>query len=200
MSTTYKEAFDTWKTEIMPEVIAQYGKDDYPALAESWNDYTDSLHKDGEFTDLQYYYCPAWDDEMPEHDGTHLLESMGVAFAYLRVNTRPDNLMADMPAGSSHHRVLIKRGNQEMTIYYSRGPAHESENPDNADVFNSLLIDTSAIDIGYEFEEWAENLGFNPDSREAERIFKLCQETLLHLKTLFSDSELDELRELFADY
>lgn len=200
MTMTYKEAFETWQTEIMPDVIAHYGKDDHPALAESWNDYTDSLHKDGEFTDLQYYYCPAWDDEMPEHDGTYLLESMGVSFAYLRVSTRPDKLMSDMPAGSSHHRVLIKRGNREMTTYYSRGPAHKSENPDNADVFNSLLMDTSDIDIGYEFDEWAENLGFDPDSRKAERIFKLCQETLLHLKTLFSDSELDELRELFADY
>lgn len=66
-------------------------------------------------------------------------------------------------------------------------------------MFNSLLMDTSDIE-DYDFEEWAENLGWDPDSRKAERSFKACQDILLNLKTLFSASELDDLRELFADH
>lgn len=193
-----KQAFETWKSEIKPAVIAQYGADDEPALSEAWNDYTDGLCKDGELTDLQYHYCPAWDDDIPDDDKEFLLEKMGVSFASLRINERPDGLMPDMPAGSSHWRILIRRDGKDMTIYYSMGAAHTGT-PDDLDVFNSLLMDTADID-GANFEDWAENLGFDPDSRKAERTFKACQETLLNLRTLFNESELSDMRELFADY
>jgi len=197
---TIAEAFAAWKSDIMPGVIDQYGADDVPALSESWNDYTDGLCKDGQLSDLQYHHCPAWDDEMPDDDGdgAYILEQMGVTFAALRINERPDGNMSDMPAGSTHWRILIKRSGKDMTVFYSMGPAH-SGTPDDCDVFNSLLMDTSDIE-GEAFEDWAENLGFDPDSRKAERCFKACQETLLNLRTLFTNRELDDLRELFADY
>ncbi|AEY69524.1 hypothetical protein AH2_00013 [Burkholderia phage vB_BceS_AH2] len=196
---TLAQAFEQWNADIKPAVIKEYGRDDYPALSESWNDYTDSLCKEGALNDLQYHHAPAWDDDIPDADDepAFILESMGVSFAFLRINERPDSLMSDMPAGSSHWRVLIKRGDKEMTVHYSMGPAHVGI-PEAADVFNSLLMDTSDID-GEAFEDWAENLGYDPDSRKAERIFKACQETALHLQTVFTRSELDDLREIFAD-
>lgn len=196
---SYREAFDAWQSDIMPSVIERYGKDDYTALAESWNDYTDMLCKDGQFNDLQYNYCPAWDEGIPDDDGGYILDAMGVAFAYLPINQRPDKLMSDMAPGSTHYRVLIKRGNREMTIHYSQGPAHGTE-PSDESVFHSLLTDSSDIESGYEFEEWCDNLGFDSDSRTAERIYKACEEILLNLKILFSDSELSDLREIFEDY
>lgn len=198
MNMTFKEAFATWSADIKPAVIQQYGRDDYTALAESWNDYTDSLCKDGKLSDLQYQYCPAWDDEFPDDEHAYILESMGVSFAELRISERPDGLMSDM-AGASHWRILIKRGKNEMTVFYSMGPAHKGA-PNGTDVFHSLLADTDEIHYGYDFEEWADILGFNTDSRQAERMFQACQDEFLHLKTLFSDSELNDLRELFRDY
>lgn len=195
---TYQNAFDAWNAEIKPAGVEQYGADDRPALSESWNDYTDSLCEDGEFTNLQYHYCPAWDDEMPDDDGAFILEQMGVSFSSLYISERPDGNMTDMPAGSTHWQILLKRGGKEMTVYYSMGPAHTGT-PNYIDVFNSLLTDTSNIE-GADFEEWAENLGWDSDSRKAERAFKACQETLLNLRQLFGESELEDLREIFADY
>lgn len=198
MTITYSEAFERWNADIKPAVIQHYGTDDWVALSESWNDYSDSLCKEGEFTQLQYHHCPAWDGEMPDEDGEFILEAMGVTFSNLRIPERPDGLMQDMPSGATHYRVLIKRGSLDMSIYYSMGPAHKSP-PSASDVMNSLLIDTSDVE-GIDFEEWAENIGFDPDSRKAERAFKQCQETLLQLRQLFSESELEDLREVFADY
>ena len=44
--------------EILPLVVEQYGEDDGPAIAEAFNDWTDSLCKDGEIHELQYNaYC-----------------------------------------------------------------------------------------------------------------------------------------------
>lgn len=48
-------AFDE---QIAPSVIAQYGEDDEPAMNEAFNNWTDSLCKDGEIHEEQYrLYC-----------------------------------------------------------------------------------------------------------------------------------------------
>jgi len=196
---TFAEAFSGWDSEIKPLVIAQFGADDTCALSESWNDYTDGLCKDGQLSDLQYHYCPAWDDSIPDCDAEFLLEAMGVQFAMLSIPSRPDGLMDDMPAGATHWRVMIKRGTKTMNdVFYSMGSAHTGV-PSDTDVFHSLLSDTSDVD-GSDFEEWAENLGMDTDSRRAEKMFKACQDTLLNLRLLFTDAELSDLREAFEDY
>lgn len=194
---TFADAFNSWDSEIKPAVIAHFGRDDVDALSQSWNDHTDALCKDGQLSDLQYHYCPSWDDTIPDDDGEFTLDAMGVTFASVNTGERTDGLMSDMPAGSTHWRVLIKRGTKEIETRYSMGPAHTGE-PDGADVFGSLLMDTSDVE-GETFENWADNLGFDTDSRKAERIFEACQKTLLNLKTMFNKSELDDLREMFAD-
>ena len=79
------QAFEQWQ-----ELAASIPKDDGPALAESWNDYTDSLAKDGQLCALQYHYCPAYDDAMPgggsrwdalTDDRAFILAAMGIDMA-----------------------------------------------------------------------------------------------------------------------
>lgn len=193
---TYVDAFANWESEIKPSVIEQYGADDAPALSESWFDYTDMLCKDGRFSGLQYHYCPAYDETMPD-DHDHILESMGVICSAVRVTDRPDGLMSDIP-GANHYRVLVKRHNIEFMLYFSKGSALTGE-PKLSEVMYSLLSDAYDVE-GNGFEEWADNYGFDTDSRRAERMFKACQKTLLNLKTLFSPAELNDLHELFSDY
>ena len=49
------ELFDE---EIAPLVIEQYGENDIPAMSESFNNWSDSLCKDGELHSIQYHeYC-----------------------------------------------------------------------------------------------------------------------------------------------
>ena len=126
-----------------------------------------------------------------------ILEAMGVSFDFASILERPDGL-GEWSKDSSHWRVTIKRGNEVMTTHYSQGSAFEARTPGDTDVFGSLLMDTSDIE-GSDFEEWAENLGFDTDSRKAEKMFQACQKTLTELTTMFSPSELDGLREIFSD-
>jgi hypothetical protein len=51
---TKAEALKIWREEIKPVTIKQYGKDDKPALAEAWNNWTDNLRQNGEITLKQY--------------------------------------------------------------------------------------------------------------------------------------------------
>lgn len=76
-----KQAFENWENEIKPLVIEQYGEEDNPALAESWNNYTDSLCTDGEIYEWQYMNAPAFDDPMPgpEEEFEERLKELGIS-------------------------------------------------------------------------------------------------------------------------
>jgi hypothetical protein len=43
-----QELSERFDSEVLPSVIAEYGEDDEPAINESFNNWTDSLCKDGE--------------------------------------------------------------------------------------------------------------------------------------------------------
>ena len=192
------EAFKNWQAEILPAVVAQYGDSDTVAASESWNDYTDALCKDGELTGLQYHYCPAHDDAMPADDDqerAHILREMGVALELTRVRMRPD--AGDWHAGSQHFSFKVSRAGREYSGHYSQGQAHTAA-PDLCDVLAALLMDSSGAD--QPFEDWAADLGFDPDSRKAESVYNACGETLAALERMFSADDLNDLRELFADY
>jgi hypothetical protein len=193
---TIAQVFASWNQDVKPLVIEQYGADDIPALSESWNDFTDAECKDGNITDLMYHHCPSWDDEIPDGDYQFILDAMDVKFDFASIIERPDGL-GDWPADASHFRVNIKQGAEVMTITYSMGSAHTGM-PKETDVFHCLLQDTS--DIEDSFEDWAENLGYDTDSRKAEKSYNACKATFEGLQRLFSSSELDDLREIFSDY
>ena len=56
---------------------------------------------------------------------------------------------------------------------YFTGSAHTSE-PVAADVLAMLLLDARGPEY-QAFEEWAEELGYDPDSRSAERVYEACK-------------------------
>lgn len=70
--------------------------------------------------------------------------------------------------------------------------------PDAADVVHCLLMDASGTDET--FEDWAGNLGYDPDSRKAEAAFNACRETAAALRRTFDRDELEALEAAFADY
>lgn len=53
-----EELSDRFDSEMLPLIIEQYSEDDTPAINEGFNNWTDSLCKDGELHDTQYSsYC-----------------------------------------------------------------------------------------------------------------------------------------------
>lgn len=76
--------------------------------------------------------------------------------------------------------------------------SHHVDTPTLADVLHCLLIDAEAIDTG-SFEEWAENYGYDTDSRKAEGIYRACLEIGLNLCAILGDELISKLREALQD-
>lgn len=90
-----------------------------------------------------------------------------------------------------------EKGTRAPRVGLFAGP--KIDPPSAADIFYSLSLDASAIDSAT-FEDWAGDLGYDPDSREAERIYKLCLEIGLKLRAAIGEHGLEQLREAFQDY
>jgi hypothetical protein len=71
--------------------------------------------------------------------------------------------------------------------------------PKAADVLSSLVLDSSVLDSAT-FEDWAADLGYDPDSRKAETIYRECLETALKLRAAIGDAGISALQEAFQDY
>lgn len=71
--------------------------------------------------------------------------------------------------------------------------------PDPLDMLYSLVSDAEAIDHAT-FEEWADNYGYDSDSRKAEKIYRACLEIGLKMRNGLGNDRLKRLQDLFQDY
>lgn len=71
--------------------------------------------------------------------------------------------------------------------------------PDLKSVIYSLLTDADALDYAT-FEDWADNFGYDPDSRKAENIYRECLSLGLKLRAAIGDEGMRKLSEAFQDY
>jgi hypothetical protein len=194
---SYAAAFGSYEADIKPLVIAQYGQDDV-ALSEAWNNYTDSLTKDGQMNGLMYHYCPANDEDMPRESdmAEFLLDAMGFTMDVQTLNERTDGV--SMSRDAYHFALTIKRGTNSMECEYSMGKAHGGRNPEIVEVLECLLTDTDSVD-GRTFEEFCDDMGYDEDSRKAFATFELIQKQAEQLAPFFTKQDRADLQEVIAD-
>lgn len=98
----------------------------------------------------------------------------------------------DWAKTASHWRITIHDGECEVPFVteYSMGSACKGE-PKLRDVLDSLCSDV--IPDGTTFEEWASDLGIDPDSRRGERIYRACQASTKKLRELLGTEAFDLL-------
>lgn len=65
-----------------------------------------------------------------------------------------------------------------------RGWARDKFEADPADLLNCLHADAAGVLDSLGFEEWAESLGYDTDSRKAESIYRLCVEEVRKVERL----------------
>jgi hypothetical protein len=92
----------------------------------------------------------------------------------------------------NHFRVTLRHAGRQMTLPFSQGYGISGE-PTAADVINCLASDSASIESARSFEEWAPELGYDPDSRKAEKIFKICKIQAAKLKKFLGDELYEEL-------
>ena len=128
-----------------------------------------------------------------------------IKFSGHRVNTRPDALMSDIPM--RHFRVRIGCGRNSFGLYFSQGMGH-TENPKLIEVLDCLASDASGYEnaqaatssyqnrggvSGSSFVNWAEEYGYDTDSRAAEKIFKTVKRQANQLKRVLGEEAYQEL-------
>ena len=125
------------------------------------------------------------------------VQEHGMSMTATRVDNNPN--MDDMPAGSTHWKCVLHFDNRQMTVPYSMGSAH-SNDPEIEDVLECLASDASTLEYCLNrepsFEEWAYDLGYDTDSRKAERTYKAIKQQAKELRRLL-ENEYDAL--LYAD-
>ncbi len=87
--------------------------------------------------------------------------------------------------GARHWQCTLALGERRMKVPFHQGSAHENS-PTAADVLNCLASDAD-VEQAESFEEWASNLGYDADSRRAEKIYQFCVKQTKALRMLLGD-------------
>jgi hypothetical protein len=137
------------------------------------------------------------EDEMTHSDNEQItieqfIGQHGLAADFEPIAKRSDG--GDWAAGAKHFRVTLRSeavtGGPAFTVEFSVGSGWKRL-PVLADVLDSLASDASWVD--QPFKDWAAYLGFDPDSRKAEKVYRAVRQTHQNLIELLGQEALDEL-------
>lgn len=112
-----------------------------------------------------------------------------------RVENRPGQLGYERDM--RHWRVTLRRVDEygktmaRMSAYFSQGKAH-TEAPKCADVLGSLYMDSHCPES---YKDFCEELGYDYDSRKAEKIWKECRSIAIRVKKLIGTDGVWLLRD-----
>ena len=81
---------------------------------------------------------------------------------------------------------------RQMRVKYSQGSGWNGKAPKLSDVLECLASDAVSTENADGFVEWAQELGFDTDSRKAERSYKQCVKQTDDLRSLL-DTHFDRL-------
>jgi len=77
----------------------------------------------------------------------------------------------------------------------SRNPIPQ---PSTVDLLSSLAMDSSAIDHAT-YESWADDFGYDVDSRKGESIYRACLSIALALRAALGESTMADIRDLAGE-
>ena len=99
------------------------------------------------------------------------------------------------PDGSrmDHWRVRLRHQGRTYTFTFSKGSGHKGAPPEVSEVLECLATAASGIDSCAGFEDWASDLGMDPDSRKAERTYKACNKARASLERLLGPEGYETL-------
>jgi hypothetical protein len=120
------------------------------------------------------------------------VEKHGIRFSAEMTDRNPNMIEDEWSRTATHWRCTIRKGRRVLTIYFSQGPAVCRE-PTAADVLDCLASDASSLDSSRGFEDWARDLGYDPDSRKAESTYRAIERQTEGLRRVLGDELCREL-------
>ncbi len=117
------------------------------------------------------------------------IKSAGLTMTAGRTDSNPN---MDSSTAMDHWKVTIRAGRSRMSTVFSMGYGHKGNAPTLADVLDCLASDASSV-AQADYDEWARDMGYDTDSRKAERTYKACVRQGEKLKRLLGDSAYETL-------
>jgi hypothetical protein len=118
------------------------------------------------------------------------IEAHGLTLVATETDTNPNMDPKDWP-GASHWycQILSTVGGKVPAFfaYFSQGSAHKGP-PDLATLLECLASDARTIFDAQTFEEWADELGYDQDSRSAERTYNTTRAQTARLREFLGDA------------
>lgn len=104
-------------------------------------------------------------------------DKYGITMTSVAVPSRTDMLGDEWDKKAFHYIVTLRRGpGKVMSTFYSKGSGHVRNGrpipPNVIEVVAALAMDAQSIVTAPTFEEWANENGYDEDSRRAEAIWK----------------------------
>lgn len=98
----------------------------------------------------------------------------------------------NMADNMNHWRCVLKCDRRQMTFYFSQGYGIAND-PDLESVLDCLASDASGYENARSFEEWADEYGYDTDSRKAERTYHAVAKQSAALKRVLGDDLYETL-------
>lgn len=127
------------------------------------------------------------------------IEERQITMDAVRVDRNPNVKESDWDAGASHWRCTFRINASSFETYFSMGSAH-TQPPTAADVLDCLASDASGIGLDdvsaqLDFEEWANEYGYDTDSISALHTYNLVKSQTVALHDFLGGSGYRELIE-----
>ena len=119
-------------------------------------------------------------------------EKYQVAMTYENDHDYIDNGTWDKEA--RHYKCVLMFEDREFAFEWHCGKL--ANDPDIDQVLIHLAMECRDVNHCETFEEWADSLGYDNDSRYAERIYNTTCKHLSHLQDLFGDKIMREFSEI----
>ena len=87
----------------------------------------------------------------------------------------------------------VQYSTRKLTTYFSKGYGHHGAEPTADEVLDCLSSDASCVDNARDFEDFASELGYDSDSRQAEKIFKARKHSAARLEKFLGSGLYQEL-------
>lgn len=102
-------------------------------------------------------------------------------------------LTCEYSAGIGHAPSYPARASyEECRTGFSAGFPKKPILPDIQDFIQSICLDASALGYGC-FEDWARELGYDEDSRKAEKMYRQCLQHGIMLRACLGSEKFDHL-------
>lgn len=97
------------------------------------------------------------------------------------------------PANYNNHKVTVVRDGKRMTFDFWQSRAQPDMTKDRHLIFALHCVLQDAFCATDSFERFCSELGYDQDSRKAEKFYKACEKALIKVERVFDGVELTDL-------